>query len=343
MRRIISLVLVCLLALGTLTACGKAAATKTDSNAASTTAEAKKTIKVGFSMSSKEGVIYQAFEDYMIKAGKEQNVEVMMAVAEGDSGKQAKDIEDLISRKPDAMILMAVDSKAIVASIKACKDAGIPVLTYNRPETPEATTKPDATVMLDSTAQGYNSCKALFEQMKADGVKDIKILNVMGALNDENAVNRDKGMKKAASEAGATIVQDVPTDWNPDKALSGVAAAFQSHPEINAIFAPSDFLLAGIQAAMERSNKWIPAGTAGHIYFASCDVFPAGVTALKSKYIDQDAAFDIWGMSTKAIEYVVKLANKQEVSPMKVEVNPPLVTPANLETSKGIWGNEYKE
>lgn len=358
MRKILSLILVSVFLIGTIVGCSTAGATETtktpvDGTTASTTGSEQtpteaKVLKVGFSMSSKEGVIYQAFEDYMIKAGKEsptQKVEIMVTVAEGDAGKQAKDIEDLISKKPDAMIIMAHDSKAIVASIKACEDAGIPVLTYNRPETPDATTKPNGTVMLDSTAQGYESCKALFTKMNADGIvgKDIKIINVLGALNDENAVNRDKGMKKACEEFGVTILQDVPTDWNPDKALSGLSAAYQSFPDANALFIPSDFLMAGIQTAMERSNKWFPYGTEGHVYFASCDCFPAGIQATKDKYIDVNAAFDIWGMSTKAIEYVVKLANGEKIDPVYVSITPPVVTPDNLDTLPGIWGNEYTE
>ena len=105
--------------------------------------------------------------------------------------------------------------------------------------------------------------------MKSDGVK-AKIINVMGDL-DENAVLRSNGLKKAAEEAGAKVLQDVPTGWNPDKALSGLSAALQAHPEATAVFVGSDHLIQGVRTAMERADRWAPRGDAKHLYLGSQD------------------------------------------------------------------------
>ena len=110
----------------------------------------KKKINVGFSFASKEGVIYQAFEDYIQTAAKEYaekngvEMDFTFTVADADVGKQASNIEDLIGRKPDVIIMMPQDSKAIVSSIKAAHKAGIPVMTYNRAASPDAEEKADA-------------------------------------------------------------------------------------------------------------------------------------------------------------------------------------------------------
>jgi len=303
-----------------------------------------KPILVGFSFASKEGVIYQAFEDYIKKAGQQSNpkVDFTFTVADADVGKQASNIEDLISQKPDLIVMMPQDSKAIVASIKAAHKAGIPVLTYNRAASPEADEKPDAHVGLDTVDQAYTTAKALFELMKKDGVEP-KVINVMGDLRDENAVNRDKGLKKAAEEMGVAIVQDVPTEWNPDKALLGLSAALQAHPEANAIFCASDFLMPGVQAAMERANKWIPYGQSGHMYLGSQDVFPSGAKLLKEKYIDINTAFDIWPMSTAAVDTIIKLVQKKPLENNNILIKGRVFNQENIVNEQNVWANDYKE
>ncbi len=43
---------------------------------------------------------------------------------------QMKDVENLITKKPDCIIIDTCDSDAIVSSIEDCNKAGIPVLTW---------------------------------------------------------------------------------------------------------------------------------------------------------------------------------------------------------------------
>ncbi|HYF75199.1 MAG TPA: substrate-binding domain-containing protein, partial [Candidatus Nitrosocosmicus sp.] len=160
---------------------------------------------------------------------------------------------------------------------------------------------------------------------------------------DENAVNRDKGLKKAAQEMGATIVQDVPSEWNPDKALSGLSAALQAHPDATGIFVASDFLMPAIQSALERAKKWAPYGEKGHIYLGSQDVFPSGAKLLKEKIIDVNTAFDIWPMSTSAIDTIIKLVEKKPIENKDILIKGRLFDQNNINTETNVWANDYKE
>jgi len=312
------------------------------------TNDGRREIRIGFSFASKEGVIYQAFEDYIKKAAEEYgaangvNMTFTFTVADADVGKQASNIEDLISQQPDLIVMMPQDSKAIVASIKAAHAAGVKVMTYNRAASPDAEEQADAHVGLDSVDQAYTTAVELINRMKANNLEP-KIINVMGDLRDENAVNRDKGLKQATEELGAVIVQDVPTDWNPDKALSGLAAALQAHPEANAVFVASDFLMPGVQAALERAGKWAPSGDPNHMFLGSQDVFPSGAKLLKDGYIDVNTAFDIWPMSTNAVEIIDKLVKGEAIENTNVLIKGRVVTADNLEELENLWANDYEE
>ena len=57
---------------------------------------------------------------------------VQKAADEDDPTIQLKDVENLITKNPDAIIIDTCDSDAIVSSIEACNEAGIPVFTMDR-------------------------------------------------------------------------------------------------------------------------------------------------------------------------------------------------------------------
>ena len=275
---------------------------------------------IGYSMDALENDMWRAVASMFeadVKALAEsmgKDIEVQLVVADGDVGRQNAQIRDLIGLQPAVLFVAPKDSKAIISSIAAAQRQGIPVVTHIRDSDPDAKVRPDSFLGIDAFHQGYSTGTKLFEIMKADGVK-AKIINVMGDLGDENAVLRSNGLKKAAEEAGAEVLQDVPTGWNPDKALSGLSAALQAHPEATAVFVGSDHLIQGVRTAMERADRWAPRGDAKHLYLGSQDVFPIARDMIADGYIDANTVFDIGVISKQVAEVVGKLINGQAVEP----------------------------
>lgn len=301
-----------------------------------------KIINVGLSFASKEDVIYQAFEDYLVNAGKLSKplVRFTVKVADWNTEKQASDIKELINEKMDLIVMMPQDSKAITVSIKAVHAAGIPVITYNRAATPFSDEKADAHVGLDTVDQAYTTAMVLFELMQKDGVSP-KIINIMGDLRDENAVNRNKGLKKAADERGIDIVQQVTTDWNADKANAGLLEALKKNPGVNALFVASDVLMPGVKSALQSLDRWEPYGKEKHIYIGSQDVNPFGAELLKAQYVDVSTAFDIWPMSLVAVDTINKLIQKKPVS-KQILIKGRILYDKNIMKEQNVWANDYK-
>ncbi|WP_066688717.1 sugar ABC transporter substrate-binding protein [Christensenella intestinihominis] len=301
-------------------------------------------MNVGFSFASKETTIYQAFEDYAVKQGEanDPKISYSFTVADADVSKQANNIKDLIAKKPDAIVMMPQDSKAIVSSIKEAHAAGIPVITYNRAATPDADEKADAHIGLDAVDQAYTTTKYLIELMQKDGVEP-KLINVMGDLVDENAINRDKGFKQACEEMGITPLQDVPSEWDPDKALSGLTAALQAHPDANGVFVASDMLMPAVQSALERVNKWAPYGEENHMYIGTQDVAPNGAAMLEQGYNDVSTAFDIDAMTVALTEALTKIHNGEDLGNEEILVKGKVCTPNNLDECQNVWGFVYDE
>ena len=296
---------------------------------------------IGISFDALENDIWKSiattFQSDATDLGKRlgRGVQVRIVVADGDVGRQNAQSLDLIGLHPDVIFFAPKDSKAIVSSIRAAEAAGIPAITYMRDSASDAAVRPTTFLGLDAMQQGYSTAKALFATMKKDGVA-ARVINVMGDLGDENAVLRSKGLKLAAQEDGATILQDVPTGWNPDRALSGLAAALQIHPDATAVFVASDHLIQGVKTAMERADHWAPQGDKRHIYLGSQDVFPVAIAMIRDGYIDADTVYDVGQITKKAMDVVAAIVAGQHVDPTYM-VPGRVATRENIDSLPDLW------
>ena len=223
--------------------------------------ESKGTLKIGMSWAKKNDPFMYAMDDTLTEAMAAMapekgydNVEWIHVIANEDAQKQAADIEDLITQKVDLIVSFAYDNEAIKSSITSAHAAGIPFICYDRDVT-EGGEQPDAFVGMDTTAQAYTTGVALFQAMKDEGVVPTDVISIIGALSDQNAVNRINGFKKAADEYGVTIKQEVPSEWNVNTALQGFSAAFQGNPNCNTVLLASDDLIASVQSVLEKCRE----------------------------------------------------------------------------------------
>lgn len=318
----------------------------TETTVAETTTSAAGGAKkiIGLSLAGRNSLAFIAGEDYIKRTADQKGIFVTTTVAESDSVKQSQDIDDLIARGVNSIIAIPVDSKAIVSSIVAAHKAGIPFIAYNRMEDPNASEKSDAFVGQDTVAQAYDGAVELSKILEADGVKpeNVSVLHVEGDLKDENALSRIEGFKKAAAEFGWKIVAEVPSEWNPDKALNGVTNALQANKDINVIFLASDFLWPAVKTAMQTHDVLYPRGNAKHIYVCSQDVFPIGYQDVKNKLIDVDTVFDVGAWSVQAVEIAEKLMNGEKLTQSIYAMRGAVATFDNIDKIPNLWGKEYQ-
>ena len=133
--------------------------------------------------------------------------------------------------------------------------------------------------------------------------RPLKVLELVGGLTDQNAIGRRDGFNAALKgNANVTIVSQVPTDWDPSKALDGTSNALQKNPGINAIFIPSDFLLPSVQSALTAAGRQAPIGDPKHVLVVTIDGDQNGCAALKGKTIDADIATLVSEFGKQAVD-----------------------------------------
>jgi ABC-type sugar transport system substrate-binding protein len=209
---------------------------------------------------------------------------------------------------------------------------------------------PSATVNMDSEHQAYGAMVETFKIMAADGVEPKAIIDVHGDIADENAVNREKGFRKAVAEFGweDRVVQVVDTGhWEPEVALQNTAAALQAHPDSNCMYVASDWLMSGVQTALENAGKWNPRGEAGHVYLGGTDMYPSGIQYTIDKYMDGNVDVPAWQISERCAQVAFDLIEGKSVSKENQLMKGTVINSDNakevVDNTPYLWGVDYAD
>lgn len=302
------------------------------------------TIKVGMSFNALMNDVFVKTDEYTKQFGSESNpnVEFIVTSADNDVSKQVSDVNDLLSQKPDVMVICPEDSAASDTMIEACKEADIPVIIQNRPYNPDGEFKPDSFVGVDAEDQGYSATKEMFDRMIEAGETELNIIICSGSLSDENSVQRVAGVNRAVEEykdKGANVVTELTTDWDADWLEANLPSAMRANTNANCLYLASDYLLPAALSALESTGQLIKSGEEGHIWMASTDVYSEGLQAIEDGYLDTDSLMDIVNMSKTIVDQCIALANGESCE--ETYVKGPVFTKDNYqdeELTALLWG-----
>lgn len=267
-------------------------------------------------------------------AAAELDYAVEFVTADSDAQKQATQIQDLVqTHNVDALIVIAWNMDQISSSIALAKANDVPFIAMDRAPTDQEN------ITYQITGEPTLDGGLAAEQMLATG-QELKVLHLLGALTDQNAVGRRDGfIETLKGQTAVEIVAELPTEWDPSTALDGTSNALQRNPDINAIFVPSDYLLPAVQSALEASGRDARAGEDGHIFIVTVDGDPVGCAALKDGVIDADIATDVGSFGARAVDAVRAALNGEAINPKTEQLPGVALTQENFDAvSPGVWG-----
>ncbi|GAA2014360.1 sugar ABC transporter substrate-binding protein [Catenulispora yoronensis] len=316
-----------------LSACGSSSGAKSAGGSGGAAGGKKHTIGVSFDLLN---AIRQAEKASIQSAAEAAGYSVVFDVADQDAQKQASQIQDLIqTQKVDAVIVIAQDGQQITASAGLAKAHNVPFLAVDR----SVADQKDLTFQItgDPVADG----KAVADEfLAAAKTTPLKVLELVGGLTDQNAIGRRDGFNQAlAGQPGVTIVSQVPTDWDPAKALDGTANALQKDPTINAVYSPSDFLLPSVQSALTAAGRLAPIGDPKHVFTVTIDGDQNGCKALRAKTLDADIATPVGDFGKQAVAAITTALGGGSVPAKSVQAKGLTLNQANFATtSSQVWG-----
>lgn len=319
MKKLVSLILITALLATLLVGCGSGNNSKVIG------------ISVDQQFESRVGVVNAAKAEI-----EKQGYTYVEVVADGDAQNQNAQIESLVNQKVAAILVCAVDQNTIETALMKAKKAGIPVVAYDR-DLPDSEVI-ECFVGPDSIADGLEAGGHMASQLESvEG--DIVVLELLGALNDQNGIDRSKGFNEAMSVLGDRLeVIAMPTDWDSAKALAATQNAFQANPDIKAIYAATDTQIPSIETVLTDLGKLYEVGEDGHIVVCGINGSNDGYEATAKGIADGIVVMDLKTTGETAVQMALKLIAEESVE-KRIVIPGKFYTNENIEANKAdIWG-----
>ncbi|KWX56920.1 substrate-binding domain-containing protein [Mycobacterium sp. NAZ190054] len=206
-------------------------------------------VKIGFSQATQQSPFYVALTDAAKQTSERDGNELFFADANGDVTKQNNDVQDLITRGINVLVINPVDPKGIAPSLAAADAAGIKVVTVDRPVESGAA----AFVGRDNKAMGQLVSEAAVQTLGPAGGKIIEIQGDAGG-----AVARDRHDGFAAAVEGQpniTVIDGPYSDYIRSNAVTAMQDLLQAHPDVKAVYAQNDDMALGALQVLDENNR----------------------------------------------------------------------------------------
>ncbi|MFC7849687.1 sugar ABC transporter substrate-binding protein [Arthrobacter sp. NPDC057388] len=258
--------------------------------------------------------------------------------ANGDTVRQNADVQTLITKGVDVVVMNPNDPLGVGPSIQALKDAGIPVVTVN--SSVDKSLVPDmfCYVAEDQEQTGSLAGKVAAQRaLEKFGDKGkIKIVGIGGFPGDVLSDLRFNGFMAGWNSVmqkhpGVTTVKlDTKYgEWKPDKALAPIRDVATANPDLKVVYSMSDVMHGGIVQGLQQAGLW-----GDGIIMASYD---GGMGAIKEMVenpkgpLQADASNQPWDQGAAAVRMAVAaVKGDQAQCPGKTKyIDTTVVTPAD--------------
>lgn len=200
------------------------------------------------------------------------NIEVYQA--HDDNTHQIKDIESLIERKVDLLIVAPNEAEAITPVIEKAYDAGIPVILIDRKINSKKYT---AYVGADNYEIGRRAGEYIADRLKGKG----RVIEITGLRGSTPAVERHRGMMEALKATpDVQVIASVEAGWFQQKAGEVMDSLLDVYPQVDLVFAQNDRMAIGAYEKARQKKR------AGQIAFVGVDAVTDGVESVAGGRLD---------------------------------------------------------
>lgn len=246
--RIALVVVSCFLsvAMGVFLARGKYEASASDED---------KKILVGLSLDTLKEARWQNDKKYFVDKIEALGADVLVQAANSDDTIQINNVEALISRNVDVLVVVPHNGLAMAKAVKLAHEAGIPVIAYDRLIMDSDL---DLYITFDGFKVGQLQAQFIIDNVLKDKEK-ARIIRIYGSKMDHNAFLFKEGQDDVLApyiEDGSieVIHEDWAEDWKPESAKKIVNAAITKYGhDFDAVLASNDGTAGGaIQTLIEE-------------------------------------------------------------------------------------------
>ncbi|WP_341959052.1 sugar ABC transporter substrate-binding protein [Pseudomonas sp. RC10] len=284
-------------------------------------------LKIGVAMSQFDDTYLTYMREDMGKKAKDMGgVDLQFVDGRNDVNKQLDQVQELIGKKVDALIVNPVDTAATARITKAATAAGIPLVYVNRrPDDPKLPAGV-ASVTSDDKEAGRMQMEYLAKKMNGKG----SIVILLGELSNNSTRDRTEGVKEVLKKyPDIKIAQEQTGAWQREKGMTLTNDWLTQGKDFNAIVSNNDEMAIGAAMALKSVGK-----KPGDVLVAGVDGTPDGLNAVKKGDLSISVFQDAKGQGEGSIDAAVKLAKKETLPQQAIVIPFKLITPENVSTFK---------
>jgi putative multiple sugar transport system substrate-binding protein len=312
---------------------------------------------VGISMPDKTTQRWIADGNNMVKEFESRGFKTDLQFAQEDPSQQVSQIENMITKGVDALVIAAVDGSSLTDVIQKAADAGIPVIAYDRliRDTPNVSYY----ATFDNFQVGVIQASYIVEKLGLDkgekGPFNVELF--AGSPDDNNATfffNGAMSVLKKHIDDGTLVVRSGQTDfkqvatpgWDANKAqdrMENLLGKSYTRAKLDAVLSPYDGLSIGILSALKSvgygsGDKPMPIVTGQDAEIASVKSMLAGEQT-------QTVFKDTRQLAKAAVNMTIAVlkGQKPEINDDKSYDNGVKVVPAFLLKPVSVDKSNYKQ
>jgi D-xylose transport system substrate-binding protein len=262
--------------------------------------------RIGLSLGTLQEERWQRDRDRIVMRAEQLGAEVLAQSGNSDTARQLQDIESLLSRGVDVLVVVAHDPTAMGQAVAAARAAGVPVICYDRLITG---CDVDLYLSFDNIRVGRLQAEYLVRRLGGKG----RIVRVYGPKTDQTGLlfkqGQDEVLAPRIARGDIVLVhEDYAAGWKPAEAKRIVNAAITSSgPAFDAVLATNDGTAGGaIQALIEE-------GLAGKVLVTGQDADLAACQRIVRGTQTMSVYKPLAKLAERAAEVAVALARRQPV------------------------------
>ena len=222
---------------------------------------------IGVAMPTKTSERWIKDGDYMKAELEKAGYKVNLQYANDDIPTQVTQVNDMVTKGNQVLVVASIDGTALAGVLKQAKEAGIPVIAYDR--LLRSTDAVDYYATFDNLKVGVMQANSLITGLEASGKpKPWNVELFAGSPDDNNATFFFNGAMQVLQpliDSGDIVIPSGETDfktvatlrWDAavaKKRMENVLTKSYSNKDVNGVLAPYDGLSRGIIAALKGSG-----------------------------------------------------------------------------------------
>jgi ribose transport system substrate-binding protein len=253
----------------------------------------------------------------VVETAKKYNLKTVVYDGNDQPTKQIRDLEDLVVRNVDVIIISTYYAEAIRPAVQEINRAGIPIVVLSSALAEGA--KFACHIATDTVASAREAGQFYVKKLNGKG----NVVQIEGKPGSVINQQRGKAWREVIdANPGIKVVSHIVANYERTQAIKGMEDALQANAKIDAVYCHNDDMALGAARAAKE------AGRAGQMWFTGYDGLT--VEALEAIYNGEiEATWEYMPFGVEGVEAAVRVLQRKPI-PQKISFPSPMITKANV-------------